>query len=867
MLQKKIIHTLFFIFIIVSLAQAQRPKVKRANKLMENLNYQGAIELYREVLDRTDDPDAKLNIAECYRKINNTHEMEYWYGQVVLRPDADPLFNYYYAQALHANGKYDKAKAAVNKYIAVNPGDISAQLLLKACNEDVVRNLRASGKLYKVENREELNSKDDDFGPAYYKDGIVFVTAREESAFKKEYNNWSGKKGTNFTELFFATATEIVEGTYQYNYGKNEKFSKKLSTRFHDGPVTFNGDGNEIYFTRNNMEEKADDKIVRLKVYRASGDRKSWSAPKSLPFNSEEYSVVHPSLSKDGTMLFFSSDMPGGFGGMDLYVSYLEEGRWSPPVNLGPSVNTEQNELFPFIHEDGTLYFSSNGHTGLGGLDMYFAKENYGAWTEPVNLGFPVNTSADDFGLILNTDKTHGYFASNREGGQGGDDLYSFIKLSVEVEILVFDSLTQMPLEAAEVFTPCLDVESFSTNMDGKIVTELPLDKACDFAAEKVAYKANSVRVSTKNRKPGEKIFVQIPLSLECVFTISGTIVDQYSNEPIAGALVRLKTACDGEEDEQPVLTDSLGRYEFTEVREDCDLQVKVTKDGYTAAVTTFKTGSNCGRTPDGTETPPIVQDLAINCIGEGCPSDTTTTGGTGGDPERYEVSREELPNGDTKITYSDGTAEIIKSNGDIVHLDNEGNEIDRPDVGPRDIVHIFYDFDDARIRTDAKSGLEMLLFFLERYPGAKVKITSHTDARGTKAYNKRLSKRRAESVVRYLIKQGISKKRLKAKGEGETVMINDCYDGIECSEEQHQENRRTEFFVYDYDGGKEVKSNKPDKIKVDHCNDCPKAPKVESEEGEFTPSSDEFEPVEEETSTDDEATEEDTDTDEFDKK
>lgn len=810
-------------------ANAQRSKINRADRLMGQHNYAAAIEIYLSILDKGNDDDATKGIAECYRRIGNPDETEYWYGLVSRMPNAPQKSWLYYAQALQRNGKYNEAKTWAEKYVSqIEPNNTQAMWLIKSCEEDVVQDLRASGKLYKVSPVDEINTENDEFSPAYFKNDLVFVSARDRKASIKRFNRWSDEDDKPFTEIYTTKRNQIGEpDEYIFNYGKVEKFSKSLSSKYHDGPLSFNAEFNEIYYTRSNMD-KADDNIIRLKVYQSKGAPSKYSDPRSLPFNSDEYSVLHPSLSNDGEILFFASDMPGGFGGYDLYASYLEDGRWSPPVNLGPTVNTEGNEVFPFHHESGTLYFASNGLVGMGGLDIYKTTENYGAWTDPINLGYPINTVDDDFGFIINGEQTHGYFSSNRKG-KGGDDIYTFTKLSVTVEISVFDEETKMPIEAADVFTPCSEVQNFLTNQDGKVIMELPLNKACDFAAEKLGYQPNSVRLSSKNEPPGKTLYVQIPLKLECIFSVSGTIVDGFTNEPVDSALVRMRSFCGNEEDELSMYTDAEGKYLFRDVREDCDIKVTVEKPGFTKGSVTFKTGTECGENVAGLDT--IVQSIPLYCYGPLCED------GGGNDTlppndDKCVLDSIELPGGIVRVEYCDGTATEFDPNGGIVDVAEDGTRKERPSVGKAELVNIYYDFDRANIRRDARAGLDDLVTILQAYPESKIKITSHTDARGKKGYNKRLSKRRAESVIRYLMEKGIDKKRLRAKGMGEEVMINGCYDGVECSEEQHQENRRTEFMIIEYVPEKfgDGKSKKPENIKTNPCKNCPEASEVEGE-------------------------------------
>lgn len=829
------ILTLLLLAFICTTATAQtQAKLKKAERLMGQHNYTAAIDLYLSILDKGDDADAAIGIAEAYRRVGNSDETEYWYGFVSKLPNAPQKSWLYYAMALHQNGKCDESKKWSEKYLnEIEPNNTQAMWLLKSCEEGVVEDLRASGKLYEVKNVEEINTEHDEFSPQFFKNDLVFISSREKPAGVKRYNRWTADEDKPYTEVYKSQRSQVGEvEEYLFKYGQPDKFSKKLSSKFHDGPLTFNSEFNEIYFTRSNMEGKADDGIIRLKVYQAQGGPTTYSSPKPLPFNSDDYSVLHPALSPDGEMLFFSSDMPGGFGGYDLYVSYLEEGRWSPPVNLGPTVNTEGNEAFPFYHDSGTLYFASNGLIGLGGLDIYYSKESYGAWTEPINLGYPVNTTDDDFGFIINQERTHGYFSSDRSKGKGGDDIYTFTKLSVTIEVNVFDEETQMPIEAADVFTPCSEIQNLMTNQDGKVIIELPLNMACDFAAEKLGYQPNSVRISTKNQPPGKVLYAQIPLKLECIFVVSGTITDGLTSNPIDSAKVTLQTYCSGEQDQQTVMTGPDGKYEFRDVREDCDIKVTVEKPGFTKNSATFKTGTECGAVAiaEGVidTNNAYVQSIPLYCFGDNClTADGTIDPNT--DPTSGVVDSIMNPDGSITVVYTNGDS--ITTNPDGTRIDADGNPI--MNEGQLELVNIYYDYDDAKIRASAEPALNDLVAMLQRYPEMKIKLTSHTDARGKKGYNMRLSKRRAESVVRYLMQNGISKNRLKAKGMGEKVMINDCYDGIECTEEQHQENRRTEFVITEYiPQGYDANSKKPANIKVSPCSNCPSAPEVEGEAG-----------------------------------
>lgn len=822
---------LLFILIIYSIdgVAAQKAKLKRAKQYMDNMNYKTAADIYLEILDKNDNDDAKIGIAECYRRLNNINEMEYWYGQVVLLPKAEPKAFLYYAQALQANGNCTQAKKWAEKYVKIDPLSAAAQLLLKACNEETIQNLRASGALYKVQPVNELNSDKDDFcAMPYKKDKILFVTNRDDKRGPvKRTDAWNGQA---FTAVFSADVKETDPKNKVFSYGKPEKFSKTMNGKYNDGPICFDAAGSESYFSRNNMEGRSEDKIIRVKIYKANGSDKNWSNLQGVPFNSDEYSVMHPSLSEDGTKLFFSSDMPGSFGGFDLYVSYMEEGRWSPPQNLGPAVNTDGDEVFPFIHPDGTLYFASNGQIGLGGFDVFFSKESFSTYGDPTNLGFPVNTPFDDFGIVFNKEKTHGYFSSNREGGKGGDDIYSFTKLSAEVEIIVYDVATNMPIEGVELFTTCSAVKSFTTNADGKVTMEVALEKSCDVAVEKNPYKPNSVRIEAKDIKLGETYIVKIPLKMQCFFDLTGIVTEGTNNTPLSDAVVTLRSDCDGEQKTQTFTTKADGLYEFKEIPEGCEFQVEIKKAGFTGDAANLATGS-C-------DSPTINKPIVLQCIGDTCGGKKPNI-----DPNPIACidCPKPLPNNweekcktvtDKKknkylICPENDTIYRITPKGDTIYY-RKTTPIDPSKVGPKELVNIYYDFDDATIRNDAEPELNRLVAFLNVNPTAKILITSHTDARGSKFYNNRLSNRRAESVVRYLIAAGISKKRLKADGMGESVMINDCYDGQPCTEAQHQENRRTEFQVYEIGAQPDFKTRKPDKIKVNPCNGCDSTAPVE---------------------------------------
>jgi WD40-like Beta Propeller Repeat len=290
-----------------------------------------------------------------------------------------------------------------------------------------------------IANESEINTSFQEYSPTFYKGGLVFITSNPAVAKVKQSDDNTGKGATS---IFLAK--QLDNGLLS----KPTPFAESLTTSFYDGPLCFNPDGTIVYFTRSNLKHnkpiKAKDGLVKLKIYSAQLKGDKWENIVELPFNNKEYDFTHPSVSPDGRRLYFASNRPGGFGGMDLYVVTLIDNKWSEPVNLGPKINTPKDEVFPFIHADGKVFYSSNGRAkNVGGLDIYFTAKTDTGWLMPHLLPEPINSRSDDFGLILSPDKMSGYYSSNRSSGKGDDDIYSFISTqTIDSEIVINDELS-----------------------------------------------------------------------------------------------------------------------------------------------------------------------------------------------------------------------------------------------------------------------------------------------------------------------------------------------------------------------------------------------------------------------------------------
>ena len=418
-------------------------KQRRAELHYQFFSYKSSVDLYHQVIEKKGNNDTlSLKVAECYRKLNWQDSAASWYDRIQDESVMDPLHHLYFAQALQYTGDLDHAREEYQKYQELVVGDSRAQLNIAAIdNRD---DYYIDSSLYHI-TEVPTNSPEADFAPSYYKNGFVFASSRERPALIQKKFKWNQKP---YLDLYY---TEVADST---SYSSPVGLGKKVNSKFHEGPVTTYDGGNRMIFTRNNYLQgtgKSEDGVIKLKLYSAEMSQdQQWTNIQEMPFNSDEYSVGHPTITKDGKTLYFASDMPGGYGGTDIWVSTFDTA-WSQPVNLGDQINSEGNEMFPFIHDDNLLYFASNGYGGLGGLDIYKTWVNA---DEPgvINLGFPVNTSKDDFALVLDQPGKRGYFSSNREGGTGDDDIYSMILNRIIVDAYLVDKQTGEPILGGDLF-------------------------------------------------------------------------------------------------------------------------------------------------------------------------------------------------------------------------------------------------------------------------------------------------------------------------------------------------------------------------------------------------------------------------------
>ena len=702
-------------------------KMKWAIKNFENMAYIRSKELSEDIVESgyTDGRVVRLLAYSSY-KISDYQEAESYFKELIKDYDHSPEDVYNYSQVLKYNEKYKEADIWLEKYAGLNVKD--TRIVRQFDTESKINALKETER-YEIKEL-GFNSKYSDFGAALYNGKLYFASSREVSNVVGMRYAWNE---TPFLDVY------KINNPDEAGFVSAEALKRPVNSRFHDGPVCINKDGSEMFLTRNGMfyylPKKGNDGISHLKILSYTKNKRGkWTKPHEMPFNSKEYSTGHPSLSIDGQRLYFSSDMPGGFGGTDIYYVVRNDSGWSAPINMGSDINTEGNEMFPFIHASGFLYFSSDGHLGLGGLDLFVAKQKGESYTVK-NMGSPINSEMDDFAILMDETGSNGYFSSNRPGGKGSDDIYKFSVINpVTFDLILKGTVTDketgdelkdvvVKLESTE------DPKLLKTQDQGTFSFDISPDITYLINLEKVGYNTYMAELKPADMKIKNGI-IEYPVVLkkELPYGIYGNVFLEKTMEKIPGVkLTIIKTG--GEPFD--VYSDESGEF-----------RVKLEK---------------------------------------------ATT---------YELVFEKEGFFTKRVPYSTVDREPGYVNvNEFVNLVLEKIEMNKT----IEIPNIYYDVSKWDIRPDAAVELDKVVQFLNDNPKIKIELGSHTDSRGSATSNQSLSQKRAQSAVDYIVNKGIASARISAKGYGESKLKNRCADGIKCSEEEHQENRRTEIRIVGY--------------------------------------------------------------------
>jgi outer membrane protein OmpA-like peptidoglycan-associated protein len=416
-----LVLSLFFVAISSVFSQEKTSAEEKGDQLFFRYAYDKAIVSYEKAKSLT--LSGERNLAECYFNMGQDANAELTYEKILNTiSNALPEDFYNYAMVLKKQGRYVGANGWMNKFVESAPNDLRAKSYVKN-NDQFESYLNGDAKC--TITKLAMNTTSQDFGTSFYNEIIVYASSNVKPAMIKRKYNWTGQPFLNLYEA-------QVEGG---ELVKREFFNKKNNEKMHEGLASFSSNGMKMAYTRNNEKDYNHDDIVELQIYLSEFRNGKWTDAVPFAYNNEMYSVGHPCLSSDGMTMFFASDMPNGFGGVDLYKTQIDgNGNWTTPVNLGNTINTEGDEMFPFFEDaKQTLSFASNGHFGLGGLDVFSCVLNGNSWGEVFNVGAPINSQSDDFSFIFNSEKRKGYFSTNRFNGLGDDDIYSIERSVTEI--------------------------------------------------------------------------------------------------------------------------------------------------------------------------------------------------------------------------------------------------------------------------------------------------------------------------------------------------------------------------------------------------------------------------------------------------
>jgi outer membrane protein OmpA-like peptidoglycan-associated protein/tetratricopeptide (TPR) repeat protein len=501
---------LFSLFICITSGFAQQ-KLKKADKLFADLAYVDAAKAYEEYLEDAKSPGTEtiMRVADSYYYTSNNASALRWYTKLntILGDNMDDVYFNRYLQTLRSNEEYKKADEVLKKRLEIK-GD-KKQIEKFLSQKKYLDSINAATSFYTVNNLSGVNSDKSDFGATFYGNQMVFSSSKDTTKVGRKLYSWNDQP---YLELYVADRNASDGSLFN-----EKKFMEKEQTRYHNATVAFMPDLKTVYYAANTV--KPNDKLITNKqgtgnfeIIRAEINGEEFSKVQKLPFDSKDYSVGHPALSADGKWLFFASDMPGGYGQTDIYVAQVfDDGHVGDPKNLGDKINTAGREMFPFAN-DSILYFSSDGHYGMGGLDIFesrLIKDTQ--FSEPKNLGKPVNSNLDDFSYIIDTTRTFGYLSSNRKGGKGDDDIYYFTRLEPPCKQIVSGKVTDVkdnsPLAGATVkATSELEdvIKTVKTNKDGTYSMEVPCKSKLSIEASIAEFKSEKKDLETSKKMDEE---------------------------------------------------------------------------------------------------------------------------------------------------------------------------------------------------------------------------------------------------------------------------------------------------------------------------------------------------------------------------
>ncbi|MBE0646495.1 MAG: OmpA family protein [Bacteroidales bacterium] len=694
---------------------AQKSQADSKFKLYE---YSEAIPLYQQYLAKNPgDYEASRNLALAYRYTNNISGAIDAYKSMLNLSKAVPEDWYDLVQLMRISGDLSEARVYAIQYQKKNNGE-KAQNLIKSI--DMYDELMSGQNDYVIANK--TGEHQQSIFAANYCQGGLMVTAEN---LQGRRNEWTGR---GYTKLFLT----------DYDIKTLVPFAPELMSDFNDGPAVLSADGETIYYTTINKKsvQEQDVNTSKLQISTATRQGNKWIPTAVFSYNDKRYNMAHPALSSDGRTLVFSSDKPGGKGGMDVYYCTIQpDGSWSEPVNLG-LVNTSENEIFPSFDASGNLYFASNGLPGLGGLDLFVSKNEGLTFGTPVNMKAPINSSFDDFSVITDNNQDNGYISTNRFGTPETDDLAYFSRRVIEqpkqasvnqVKITVTDKYTSIPLPY--VIVTLKDDKSNvvfqgMTDPNGVlIVDELPPD---NYRIQGTLNDVTTTIATIGKEEFSQELIEKAVTHNDPRFTLSGVVTNVHNDQPVSGVTVTCENTVSNRANTR--ITGEDGTF-FFQLEQASDFKVTGEAHGWLSSEVIYETTKGLDRS----------KDLYVKL----------------------------------KLSMQQPVAD------EVIRLDK-----------------IYYDYDKCDIKPRAAEELDRLVKLMNDFPDMIIELSSHTDSRGSDDYNQKLSQCRADAAVTYILAKGISKDRIIAVGYGETKLVNGCSNGINCTEAQHQANRRTEFKI-----------------------------------------------------------------------